>query len=194
MTPLNPQAPQNPQSGFVGGLTIGLAICAVVLCLGSGVGYVMVKRSGENARKGWNLVPVIVATVDIPEDTVVTFEMISQRSVPEQFVTSSVVKPDSASYIVNQKLLVPVQAGDPLLWSQFETKKQPLVLFARSDIAAGVAVSLDALEEKPVPESFLTPSWVRSEDRPQALGRTVLAPFRKGDPIMWTHLAPAGAK
>ena len=51
---------------------------------------------------------MVVASVDVGEGTVITFDMISQRSVPEQFVTSSVVKPDSASYVVNQKVLVPV--------------------------------------------------------------------------------------
>jgi hypothetical protein len=27
-------------------------------------------------------------------------------------------------------------------------------------------------------------------DRPQAVGRVVLAAFGKGDPILWTHFAP----
>lgn len=81
------------------------------------------EKEVDRVKKGWMLVPVVVAAQDIPEGTTVTFEMIAQRSVPEQFVTSSVVKPDSASYIVNQKVLVPLQAGDPLLWSQFETTK-----------------------------------------------------------------------
>ncbi len=66
---------------------------------------------------------MVVAAVDISEGSTLTFDMISQRAVPDQFVTSSVVKPDSSSYIVNQKVLVPVQAGDPLLWSEFETTK-----------------------------------------------------------------------
>src|SRR5687767_4381504 len=97
---------------------------ALVLGLFAGiVAYSAIKKREADVRKGWNLVPVVVAAVDISEGTVVTFDMISQRSVPEQFVTSSVVKPDSASYVVNQKVLVPVQAGDPLLWSQFETTK-----------------------------------------------------------------------
>jgi pilus assembly protein CpaB len=85
--------------------------------------YSAIKKREADVRKGWNLVPVVVAAVDIPEGTVVTMEMLSQRSVPEQFVTSSVVKPDSASYVVNQKVLVAVAAGDPLLWSQFETAR-----------------------------------------------------------------------
>ena len=81
------------------------------------------KKKEVDVRKGWNLVPVVVAAQDIAENTVVGMEMISQRSVPEQFDTSSVVKPDSASYIVNQRVLVPLQAGDMMLWSQFETSK-----------------------------------------------------------------------
>ena len=122
---MNPHAaPPSGNSGFIAGLTIGLAITLVLACLGSGLGFVYVQKKTTDARKGWNLVPVVVAAQDIPEDTIVTMEMISQRSIPEQFVTSSVVKPDSASYVVNQKVLVPLQAGDPLLWSQFETTKK----------------------------------------------------------------------
>src|SRR5213593_1708574 len=99
-------------------------VVALLLGLTAGVvSYSAIRHQQYVAMKGWNLVPVVVAAVDIAEGTVVTFDMISQRSVPEQFVTSSVVKPDSASYVVNQKVLVPVQAGDPLLWSQFETTK-----------------------------------------------------------------------
>ena len=122
---MNPHAaPPSGNSGFIAGLTIGLAITLVLACLGSGLGFVYVQKKTNDARKGWNLVPVVVAAQDIAEDTIVTMEMISQRSIPEQFVTSSVVKPDSASYVVNQKVLVPLQAGDPLLWSQFETTKK----------------------------------------------------------------------
>src|SRR3954467_3754274 len=99
-------------------------LVALVLGVVAGlVAYSAIRKRESDVRRGWNLVPVGVAAVDISEGTVVTFDMISQRSVPEQFVTSSVVKPDSASYIVNQKVLVPIQAGDPLLWSQFETTK-----------------------------------------------------------------------
>jgi len=99
-------------------------VVALALGLLAGiVAYSAIKRKETEVRKGWNLVPVVVAVDDITEGTVVTFDMISQRSVPEQFVTSSVVKPDSASYVVNQKVLVPLQRGDPLLWSQFETTK-----------------------------------------------------------------------
>ncbi|MBL8935295.1 MAG: Flp pilus assembly protein CpaB [Archangium sp.] len=104
----------------------GKAPLFVALALGLVAGVIAfsaVKKKELDVRRGWNLVPVVVASTDLSEGTVVTMEMVSQRSIPEQFVTSSVVKPDSASYIVNQKVLVPVQAGDPLLWSQFETTR-----------------------------------------------------------------------
>lgn len=100
-----------------------LVIALVLGLLAGVVAYSAIKKREADVRRGWNLVPVVVAAVDVPEGTIVTFDMISQRSVPEQFVTSSVVKPDSASYVVNQKVLVSLQAGDPLLWSQFETTK-----------------------------------------------------------------------
>lgn len=80
------------------------------------------EKGAEDSLAGSQLVPVVVAAVDIPEGTAVTFDHIQQRSAPKQLVTSSVVKPESANYIVNAKLLVPVQKGDMLLWSQFETK------------------------------------------------------------------------
>ena len=77
----------------------------------------------EVASAGWKLVPVLVATRDLAEDTVVTKEMIEQRKVPEPLLSTSQVRPDAANYILNQRLLVPVQAGDMLLWTAFESKK-----------------------------------------------------------------------
>jgi Flp pilus assembly protein CpaB len=106
------------------GLILGLLLGAVVGFVGGGLisGLVTWTLLAKKARSGWNLVPVVVASQDIPEGTVVTFDLLQQRSIPEQFVTSSVVKPEGAEHIVNQRLLVPVRAGDLLLWSQFEAK------------------------------------------------------------------------
>lgn len=76
------------------------------------------KKREADVRRGWNLVPVVVASVDISENTEISFDLITQRSVPEQFVTSSVVKPDDAIRIVGHKLVVPVKAGDMMLWTE----------------------------------------------------------------------------
>ena len=71
------------------------------------------------------LVPVVVAVTDLPENTVVTLKMLSQRSIPAQLVTPSQVKPDSASSIVNQRLVVPLKAGESVLWSHFGMTNPP---------------------------------------------------------------------
>jgi pilus assembly protein CpaB len=73
--------------------------------------------------KGWNLVPVVVAAMDVSAGAVVAIQLLGQRAIPEQCVTSSVAKPDSASSVVNRKVLVPLEAGDPLRWSQLETTR-----------------------------------------------------------------------
>ncbi|MHB8878874.1 MAG: Flp pilus assembly protein CpaB [Myxococcaceae bacterium] len=139
-------------------------VVALVLGLLAGVvAYSAIKKKEADVRRGWNLVPVVVAASDISEGTVVTFDMISQRSVPEQFVTSSVVKPDSASYVVNQKVLVPVQAGDPLLWSQFETTKAAERLSTKVQKKAR-AITIEAGKTTAVG------GWVRPNDHVDVIG------------------------
>lgn len=139
-------------------------VVALVLGLLAGVvAYSAIKKKEADVRRGWNLVPVVVASQDIPEGTVVTFDMISQRSVPEQFVTSSVVKPDSASYVVNQKVLVPLQAGDPLLWSQFETTKAAERLSTKVQKKTR-AITIEAKA------STAVGGWIRPNDHVDVIG------------------------
>lgn len=71
------------------------------------------------ADKKPELVPVVVAAVDIPAGTTVTIDMLSQRSVEARLVSSSFVTPDSATSIVNRQTLVPLVAGDALRWVFF---------------------------------------------------------------------------
>ncbi|MHB8877948.1 MAG: Flp pilus assembly protein CpaB, partial [Myxococcaceae bacterium] len=139
-------------------------IIALVLALLAGVvSYSAVKKQMADARRGWNPIPVVVAAVDIAEGTTVTFDMVSQRSVPDQFVTSSVVKPESASYVVGQKVLVPVQAGDPLLWSQFETTRASEKLSTKIMLGAR-AVTIEAGKINAVG------GWVRPADHVDVIG------------------------
>jgi pilus assembly protein CpaB len=140
-----------------------LIVAVVLFAVGFGVSFSAIQKQRADVRKGWNLVPVIVAAVDISEGTVVTMEMISQRSIPEQFVTSSVVKPDSASYIVNQKVLVALQSGDPLLWSQFETTKAAERLSTKVQKKAR-AITIEAKTTTAVG------GWVRPNDHVDIIG------------------------
>ena len=139
-------------------------LIAIVLGLLAGVvSYSAIKRKEKEVRAGWNLVPVIVAASDITEGATITYEMVAQRPIPEQFVTSSVIKPDSASYIVGQKVLVPIQAGDPLLWSQFETSKATERLSSLIQ-KKGRAVTMSASEKQSVG------GWIRPNDHIDIIG------------------------
>ncbi|MGC4120967.1 MAG: Flp pilus assembly protein CpaB [Myxococcales bacterium] len=141
-----------------------LLIAIVLGILAGVVAYLGLQREKKIVRAGWNLVPVIVASQDIPEGTTVTFEMLSQRPIPEQFVTSSVVKPDSASYVVGQKVLVPVQAGDAMLWSQFETSKTTERLSA-AVLKKGRALTVDLTGAK-----MSVGGWIRPNDHVDVIG------------------------
>lgn len=105
---------------FARGL-LGLFITALLV---GGMACTKEQAKAADAPADEKRVPVVIASQDIPENTVVTWDMIMQREVPEQLATQSVVKPEGAQHILNQRLLVPVRAGDMLLWSQFETMKQ----------------------------------------------------------------------
>jgi pilus assembly protein CpaB len=140
-----------------------LVVALVLAVVGGAMAFSGIKKKEADVRHGWNLVPVVVAAVDIPEGTVVGLDMISQRAVPEQFVTSSVVKPDSATYVVNQKVLVPVQAGDPLLWSEFETTRVSERLSTRV-MKKARAITIDAGKATAVG------GWIRPNDHVDIVG------------------------
>jgi len=99
---------------FLLGLTAGLS--ALPLC----------PRPHRAAHSCSSLVPVVVAARDLPEGTVVTLDDLSQRSMPEHFVTPSMVKPDSAPAVVGQRLLNPQLAGDPLRWVDVARPREAL--------------------------------------------------------------------
>jgi pilus assembly protein CpaB len=109
-----------PKSGVVFGVGIVLGLLA-----GTGGGslasYALVKREEARVRRGWNLVPVVVAGTTLAPTKPLEMEMISQRSVPEQLVTASIVKPDSAAYVIHQPLRRPLQEGAMIRWDDFLT-------------------------------------------------------------------------
>lgn len=110
-----------PQRDVVGSALAGiLAGFLVVGCLGGPASFFLERKLTQQGKHGWYLVPIVVWADDAEPGAVVTYEQISQRAVPEQFVTASFVKPDSASYVVGQVNHPAAKAGDPLLWSAFE--------------------------------------------------------------------------
>lgn len=99
----------NLGAGMIIGLVIGLLAATLYG-----------KREGHRARAGWNLVPVIVVAEDLPAGSVIRYDNLAQRPIPEQFVTASVVRPDVANKIVGKRVAVELHAGDPMMWNMFE--------------------------------------------------------------------------
>lgn len=100
-----------------------LVVAVVLGLLAFFVSYSAIERKKAEAKEGWNLVPVLVANVDISEGTTLTSEMLAQNSIPEQFVTASVVTPAGHGTVVGQKVLVTLNRGDPLLWTQLDSNR-----------------------------------------------------------------------
>jgi len=105
------------RSGWTTGLIAGGLIGFIAASGLGGIGVLALgKREYSRARAGWNLVPVIVYNQDLAAGTAVTFDVVSQRSIPEQFVTASIITPNDASRMIGARLAQPVQAGDPATW------------------------------------------------------------------------------
>ncbi|HCF60831.1 MAG TPA: Flp pilus assembly protein CpaB [Myxococcales bacterium] len=167
-----------------------LLVAVILGVLAGAFAFTAIKRKEKEVKQGWNLVPVIVANQDLAEGSVVTYEMISQRPVPEQFITSSVIKPDSASYVVGQRVLVPVQTGDPLLWSQFETSKATERL-STMIVKQGRGLTLDVTSSK-----MSVGGWVRPNDHVDVIGtfRDPLSGENKAVTLMQNVLVLATGK
>lgn len=96
--------------GSGGGVTV-FGLLAVFLM------YSRVKHEEDQVRAEWDLVPVVVASEDLRTGELLSPKNIASRSIPRRLVTDSIVKPESAAYVLTQPILMPHHAGDPLRWT-----------------------------------------------------------------------------
>jgi pilus assembly protein CpaB len=96
-----------------------LLILAMLPLLASACSEVSAAEPSASAR-----VAIVVALRDLPAGSTLTYDDIAQRSIPAGLVSSSVLTPDSASYVINHKLTLPLLAGDPVQWTFFESSPQ----------------------------------------------------------------------
>jgi pilus assembly protein CpaB len=141
-------------------------LVAIVLGVLAGIiAYSAIKQKENEVRRGWDLVPVIVAATDIAAGTEIALEMVAQRPIPSQFVSASNIKFDEhvLNTLVGQKVMVEIKAGDPLLWTQFETTKgfEKLSTVVQKK---GRAVTIT------VGETGAVGGWVRPNDLVDVLG------------------------
>lgn len=186
MTPLNPNDPSHARGGGAG---TTLVIVLIAGCLGSGLMYWVGGKLRQRERAGWNLVPIVVAAVDIDANGVITMEEISQRSIPEQFAIEDFVRPDSASYVINQRTRAALQSGDPLRWSDMtDPKRDTLAFFAKEDLIATTYLQQSHFELRVVDQKEVTASWITEAELISVVDKQLTVPLAKGDPLLWAHV------
>lgn len=170
---------------------LGLGIGALVVCFGT-TGVWWVSKSLRNkAREGWNLRPVVIAAVDCAAGDPVTFEKISQRSVPEQFVPENAVLPDNASKLINARALVPLQAGEMLLWELFDVAPRGFEL--SRDVEAGVPLKATDVKAVSLSKDDVRVTRVRVEQK-DVFGAKTSRALKAGAPLHFSDLIPSEAR
>jgi len=71
-------------------------------------------------RRCWDLVPVVAAARDLSAGTVVHFDDLTQRSIPETMIRDRDLRPEFASHAVGLRLRYPISAGQPFSVTDFE--------------------------------------------------------------------------
>lgn len=115
--------PRPPRTGWLEGASFkgvtplfisgGLLAVAVVFL------YAALFAEKKQVRSNWQLAQVVVAAEDLNVGDAITMENVALRAVTEPFQGTGVVKADALEQILNQRVSVVVQTGDPLFFSQF---------------------------------------------------------------------------
>ncbi len=119
--------PPPPAPGWLDGVSFkgvtplflagGLLTVAVVFV------YATLFIEKRQVRSNWQLTQVVVAAEDLNVGDAITMENVALRSIPNQLDSVNVVKGDALEQILNQRVTVVVQTGDPLFFSQFLSTK-----------------------------------------------------------------------
>lgn len=100
-----------------GGLMLGFFLgAAVTLAAGVFPARWITRRLVPQETNLW---PVVVLAKDAPEGSLVTFDELMQRSVPDGTFGPEVVSPDLATHVVLRTVRVDQKAGEALRWSAF---------------------------------------------------------------------------
>jgi len=140
-----------------------LLIAAVLGLLAGAIALGSLRAQERQVREGWELMQVLAAAQDLEEGEVLTFEMVATRRIPEQFVTDSVVLPDFAQSVIGQRLIAPMRAGDPILWSHFETARG-LDKLSSAIMRKGRAITIRVTDQTSVG------GWIRPNDHVDVIG------------------------
>ena len=145
-------------------IALGLGLLAGVIA------YSAIKAREAAVRKGWETKQILCAKADIVEGTELEEDAVGVCEIPEKFVTESfIVIPEgedaSTQMPYGQKVLVPLKAGDPILYSHFESQR--VFTLSESVPARARAISIEVAEKASVNQ------WIRPNDHVD-----VIATFR----------------
>ncbi|MFT3710708.1 MAG: Flp pilus assembly protein CpaB [Archangium sp.] len=164
-----------------------LYVSAALTLVGALIWGATVAATERQAKSSWQLTEVVVAAEDLNVGDVVTLENVALRAVPEPYKGANVIKGDAMDFILDQKMAVAVQAGDPLFYSQFVSMRASRGLATRL-MKRGRAYTIATSTTRSVGQ------WVKPGDSVDLIVTMVGAdPRRKGkkvepQPISFTVL------
>lgn len=139
-----------------------LVVAAILAVLAGVLVHRSLAAREKEVRKGWDLVPILVASAELDVGGELTLDGLAASQMPERFVSPSMVGPEHADTLVGQRLAVPLRPGDPVLWSHFEPRKEAGRLSAKvMKRARAVTVS--------VTEKSSVGGWIRPNDHVDVL-------------------------
>ncbi len=103
---------------------IGFLAAAVLLLAAMGVSSVLFYRTERSLQNEKPLIEVWVAAVDLPEGALLRDDFVARRKIPSDFKSEAALVPGKGAQPWNQRVLVNLQAGDPILLSQVEGAQQ----------------------------------------------------------------------
>jgi pilus assembly protein CpaB len=143
-----------------------LLIALVLGLLAALISASAITSAERRVRDGWDPVKVLCAAVDVTEGDELGEESVKTCDMPSKVVTDSFIRQDgeadNVSQVIGQRVLVPLKAGDPILYSHFESQRD----FALSEAipTKGRAIAVEVEEKAAVAQ------WIRPNDHVDVIG------------------------
>lgn len=188
MTPLAPHNRGEGEARFGPGFAIGVAIPLGVLILFIVGNVWYAKKKVADTKRGWNLVPVLVVSKPISPGMRIGRENVEPRTLPEQFVSASVVTPERFQEVLGHRARFGLGAGETLLFSSVEMDGS--AWFATRDISAGAPFDAADFEERRIEAEAFTVWTVREGQFEQLKGTTYERAIRSGQQLRLSDVSP----
>lgn len=141
-----------------------LIIAVALAGLATGLVFYQLDAHKRNATAGWELVNVVVATVDLQPGALLSDTAVRQEALPRRFVEhDDVLSPPDLENALGQEVVIPIKRGAPVHWYQLRGMAAQEHL-SKAVRHGGRAISIDVSERSAVGH------WVRPNDHVDVLG------------------------